>query len=65
MDIETLDKIIKMLDIEIDLFEKLIDESPLHGYELDFLQGQQVGLKDFKEHLNKLTVIHTELKREE
>lgn len=65
MDVKTIEKIIKMLDIEIDLFEKLIDESPLHGYELDFLQGQQVGLKDFREHLRKLTVIHTELNKEE
>jgi hypothetical protein len=61
MDIETLDKIIKMLDTRIDTL-KLIPSVPiLH----DWHMGHVTGLETFKEHLRKLTVIHTELKREE
>jgi len=65
MDAKTIEKIIEMLDARINTLEKEIEDSPLHGYDLDFLQGHQVALKDFKEHLCKLTVIHTELNKEE
>jgi hypothetical protein len=65
MDIKTIDKIIKILDRRIRQLEKDIEDAPLHGYDLDFLQGKQVELKDFVEHLRKLTVIHTELNKEE
>lgn len=61
MDIKTLDKIIKMLDNRIDTL-KLNQPVPiLH----DWHMGHVTGLETFKEHLRKLTVIHTELKREE
>ena len=61
MDIKTIEKIIEMLDTRIDTL-KLNQPVPiLH----DWHMGHVTGLETFKEHLNKLTVIHTELKREE
>ena len=61
MDIKTLDKIIKMLDNRIDTLKLNQPVPNLH----DWHKGHVTGLETFKEHLRKLTVIHTELKREE
>ena len=65
MDTQTLAKIRTLLTMEIDELEVEIGESNLHGCDLDFDKGRQRGLKDFREQLRKLMVIHTELNKEE
>jgi hypothetical protein len=61
MDVRTIEKIIEMLDTRIDTL-KLNQPVPiLHDWHI----GHVTGLETFKEHLRKLTVIHTDLQKEE
>lgn len=53
MDTKTIEKIIEMLDARINLLEKEIEDCTSWN-DLDFLQGHQVALKDFKEDLESL-----------
>lgn len=54
MDTKTIEKIIEMLDVRIDELQDEFETTDLYGYQLDWLQGQIIGFKDFKEHLRKL-----------
>jgi hypothetical protein len=61
MNVETINKIIKMLDERIDTL-KLNQPVPiLHDWHI----GHVTGLETFREHLRKLTVIHTDLQKED
>ena len=64
MDTRTIEKIIAMLDMRIQKMNEEFETTNLHGYDLDFLQGMKIEAMDFREHLRKLTVIHTELNLE-
>jgi len=51
MDTNTVLKIIAMLDARIDELENELETTDLHGYQLDWIQGQIIGFKDFKNHV--------------
>ena len=65
MDTKTLLNVIAMLDQIIEGLKKEFDNSDLYGDQLDWIQGQIIGFKEFREHLHKLSIIHTELNKEE
>jgi hypothetical protein len=64
MDTKTVLKVIAMLDKRIARLNKEFDNPLLYGYHLDWIQGQIIGFREFKEHLRKLSIIHTELNKE-
>ena len=64
MDTKTVLKVIAMLDQIIEGLNKEFDNSDLYGDQLDWIQGQIIGFKEFREHLRKLSIIHTELNKE-
>jgi hypothetical protein len=51
MDTKTVLKVIAMLDQIIEGLNKEFDNSDLYGDQLDWIQGQIIGFKEFKEHL--------------
>lgn len=51
MDTGTVLKIIAMLEARIDELEQEFETTDLYGYQLDWIQGQIIGFKDFKNHL--------------
>lgn len=51
MDTGTVLEIIAMLEARIDELEQEFETTDLYGYQLDWLQGQIIGFKDFKNHL--------------
>jgi hypothetical protein len=61
MDVKTINKIIKMLDEKTNTI-KLNQPVPIIK---DWHNGLVHGLEEFREHLRKLTVIHTDLQKEE
>jgi hypothetical protein len=48
MDTETVLKVIAMLDLEIDILKKEFENPLIYGYQLDWIQGQIIGFRDFK-----------------
>lgn len=51
MDIQTVMEIIAMLDTKIDELNKEFDNTDLYGDQLDWIQGQIIGFRDFRDHL--------------
>lgn len=51
MDTDTVLKIIAMLDARIDEVENELETTDLLRYEAEWIQGQIIGFKDFKNHL--------------
>ena len=53
MDTGTVLEIIAMLEARIDKLKNEFEITDLYGYQLDWIQGQIIGFKDFKNHLQE------------